>query len=370
MRDYGSGSINEIRPGRWRLKVSAGVDVVTGRRIVVQETFTGGAKAARARLAEIVAEHSRRGSTAGTVTLGRIIDVWLAGAGHAKNTRVNYDRARSRIPERVLATQAAKISPHDVDQLYTALQRDYGVHATHYVHALISGAYTNARRLRWLVDHPARDARLPKLTKRASTTPTANEARQIIAAARDEQQRLWLRLALVLGRRRSEVLALRWSDVDLDAGVAHIERTLEDDLRGVKATKTGDDVDLAIDIATVKAIRSWQKGQRERAIGAGMPLTSDPWLLSDELDSSLPWRPTLATRRWAATRVRAKVRSTIRLQDFRKANTTNLIAGGIDVRTVAGRSGHDPKMALGIYANVVDAANRAAADVIAQVIDG
>jgi integrase len=368
-RDYGSGQLRKVGEGKYRLRVSAGNDPVTGRRRVITETVFGTITEARRRLSELVAANGQRRNSSAAVTLGRIIDVWLEHGGHARATRVNYDRARSRIPDRLLATPAVKVTPYDIDNMYHCIAAAHGVHSTHQLHALVSGAYNNARRLRWVHDNPARDAWLPAIVKRPSTTPTTAQARRIVAAAADAEQKLWLRLALVLGRRRSEILALRWSDIDLSAKVVHVRRSLEQD-RTPKPTKTGDEAAIAVDGATVTEIRARMKAQRERALAAGVSLIQDPWLFSQEPDSSLPWRPDLATRRWAATRKRAKVPTNIRLQDFRKANVTELIAGGVDIRTVAGRAGHDPAMSLGTYAGMADPANRRAATVIAKVLDG
>lgn len=369
-RDYGSGSIKALGGDRYRLIVNAGTDVLTGKRVIVQETVgPTPVKAARARLAELVAEHARRGPTAHSATLARLITVWLESATHAKATRENYDRAVTRIPAVLLDKSAVRITPHEVQSLYNAISVKHGPNPTHQLHAVISGAYSHGLRLGWVHSNPARDRILPAIAKRKSTTPTVDEARRLIAQGADDEQKLWLRLAFVCGRRRSEVLAIRWSDIDLDAAVVRIERSLELD-RTVKDTKTHDEVDIALDPRTVKMIRAWQRAQRERALAAGEPLADDPFLLSQQTDSSKPWRPDLATRRWSATRKRAKVRDNIRLQDFRKANSTQMISGGVDVRTAAGRSGHDPQMALGTYAGIVDEANRRAALVVARALDG
>jgi len=347
--------------------VSAGTDPVTGRRREPKETFHGTKKAAQARLAELVVEHA--GRTSADVTLRRVIGVWLDTASHARGTRGNYERARSRIPAALLDTPARRVTPYDLQRLYKTITDQFGPHPTHYLHALVSGAYTNARRLRWVNDHPARDLILPAIHKRPKSTPTTEQARRILAAGADQQQKLWLRTEVVTGRRRSEVIAIRWSDIDLAAAVLHVERSIEPD-GTVKETKTEDQAEIALDAVTVTAIRSWQLAQRERALAVGVPLADDPWLFSDDPSSSRPWRPDLATRRFAATRKRAKVPKRIRLTDMRHCNVTTLISNGVDPRTVAGRVGHDPAMSLGRYSSIVDSANRAAAELIAASIDG
>lgn len=365
-RQYGSGGLVKLADNHWRLRVSAGTDPITGRRRVVTETLHSTKRDAQQRLAELVAQHSGRPGTEST--LRRIIDTWLGDANHARGTRRNYDLARSRIPAAMLDTPARRITPYDLQRLYRSVTDKHGPNPTHCLHALISGAYTNARRLRWVNDHPARDLLLPALPKRAKTTPLAGSVLKILAAADDQQQALWLRLVTVTGRRRSEVIAIRWSNIDLDGSVLRVEHALDID-GSVKATKTEDQAEIAVDTVTVKMIRSWQLAQRERALAVGVPLAADPWLFSDDPSSTIPWRPDLATRRFSATRKRAGVPATIRLQDMRHANVTFLIANGTDPRTVAGRVGHDPAMSLGRYSAIVNSANRAAAELIAAAID-
>lgn len=368
-RDYGSGRLVERGPKKWLLRVSAGTDLVTGKRRTITETVYGGKREAQHRLAEIVAQHGGVGRrSTSTVRLGRMIDAWLDVAQHARGTRENYDRARGRIPQAMLAAPAARVQPHDVQDLYTAVGREFGPHAAQYLYALLSGAYSHARRLRWVVDNPARDLVLPAITKRATSTPMADDVLRILAAAADQQEALWLRLAAVTGRRRAELPAVRWSDVDLAAGVLRVERALEPD-GTAKATKSKDHAQVALDAVTVARIRSWQVAQRERALAAGVPLDPDPYLLSYDPASGRPWRPDFATRRFATARARAGVPAKIRLQDMRHANVTFLIANGVDARTVAGRVGHDPAMTLGTYSAIVDAANRAAAELIAAALD-
>lgn len=53
----------------------------------------------------------------------------------------------------------------------------------------------------------------------------------------------------------------------------------------------------------------------------------------------------------------------LRFHDLRHANATGMVAAGIDVKTAQARLGHsDPRLTLAVYAQVTNAADRAAAD--------
>ena len=60
--------------------------------------------------------------------------------------------------------------------------------------------------------------------------PTPEEGQKIISwtAERAPSRTSLVRLAAITGARRSELCGLRWSDVDLEAGVVVIQRSLLD----------------------------------------------------------------------------------------------------------------------------------------------
>jgi integrase len=63
---------------------------------------------------------------------------------------------------------------------------------------------------------------------------------------------------------------------------------------------------------------------------------------------------------------RAAGRPEAGFHDLRRVAATALVLEGVDVRTAQSRLGHsDPRMTLGLYAQVVQAADRDAADAVA-----
>ncbi len=75
-----------------------------------------------------------------------------------------------------------------------------------------------------VVQNPTLGLSLPAVRGHRDRVARPEEARTLIAAVPDGDRALWA-TALYAGLRRGELQALRWADVDLDAGVIRVERS-------------------------------------------------------------------------------------------------------------------------------------------------
>src|SRR5215211_6747785 len=82
----GSGNIVRRPSGAWMIRVSAGVDPVTGRRRQVTKTIRGTRRDAQAILAKLLAETASVGA-ASQVTVADLIVEYLRGADLSPTTR-------------------------------------------------------------------------------------------------------------------------------------------------------------------------------------------------------------------------------------------------------------------------------------------
>src|SRR5262245_28058414 len=161
---------------------------------------------------------------------------------------------------------------------------------------------------------------------------------------------LYLRLAVIVGARRGELCGLRWNRVDLD----HAELLLD---RGIiyvpgeglieQDTKTHVGRRVAVDARTVELLRTHRVRAARLALEVGISLPADAYVFSRTVDGSIPMRPDGMSHRFA--KVRDRLGFTGRLHDLRHFMVTQLVAAGVDVRTVAGRAGHGDggRMTLG-----------------------
>ena len=117
-----------------------------------------------------------------------------------------------------------------------------------------------------------------------------------------------------------------------------------------KATKTHAKRRIATGTDTVELLRAHRLAQATDALACGTTLAADAYVFFRVPDGSTPINPDGITHRFRRLARRLGVRC--RLHDLRHFMVTQLVAGGVDWRTVAGRAGHaDGHMTLGTYAH-------------------
>jgi integrase len=160
------------------------------------------------------------------------IEHWLEEVHKPKiriSSYVKYKKLTNSyiIPE-LGEVQLQKLTPQQVQSLYTKMgKRDLSPKTINSVHGLLHKALDNA--VRWsLVSRNVCDlVSPPRVVKRKIQPLTLDQARQLLEAARGHRLEGLLTLAVVTGMRRGELLALRWSDVDLERRTLFVGRTVD-----------------------------------------------------------------------------------------------------------------------------------------------
>lgn len=275
------------------------------------------------------------------LTLGQLLHQWRQTTTLAPSTAANYDRYESLIPPHLLTVRARDIDPSTLDLLYRRLlEQGTSVHAVLGIHGILSAAYSQGSKW-WDMRNPTRRATPPVRPKATRNTRGLREfdPAELLAAAPDLVHKVWLCIHLTTGARRSEVLALRWSDFDLERGIVVIAEALDPITKDRKETKTGDKRRLPLDPTTVELVRQWHTAAVERAKDASAILPVDSYVFSDKVDCSKPWTPDAASKRYQRLVGRAGIRG-VTLHGLRHAMGSLLIAQGTDSKTVQARLGH------------------------------
>lgn len=375
------GEIETLSSGSLRIKVYAGIDPLSGKRHYLTETVPAGpralaeAKKARTRLIGQVDEQ-RNPRTRATVEqlMTRYLDVLDVEA----TTRARYDAAiRCHVLPLLGDFPVAKLTGETIDNFNAVLRRcrehcdgrsfvehdgeprpgqahDCTVKCRPHVckplstasirkiHFCLSGALSRAVRWRWITVNPLDSAEAPRGVTHNPHPPTAEQAATILTAAFavDLAWGALVWLAMTTGARRGELCALRWDGVEFDRATLVIRSSIaqEGSRSWEKDTKTHQQRRIALDATTVALLRAYRQECDQTASAVGVKVSPSGRLFSPAPDHSTWLLPSSVTQRF--TRMCARLGWDRNIHELRHYSATELIAAGVDVRTVAGRLGH------------------------------
>jgi integrase len=203
---------------------------------------------------------------------------------------------------------------------------------------------------------------------RQMSTWTADEVRHFDEATVDDELGVGYHLGVTCGLRRGEVLGLRWSDVDLDAGTLSVVRSRVahgyDVTEGPPKSGRGRVIDLGS--ATVARLRRHKAQQAEAHLAAGLPR---PTYVVTRRDGTLPHPHTVAY--YFDATVKAAGLPRIRFHDLRHTHATLMLAAGEHPKVVQERLGHSSvSITLDVYSHVTKGMQAAAAARLDEAIFG
>ena len=371
------------RGDAWELRAYVGLDPVTGRQKYKTRTFRGGKREAEGELARFVSQVAGGAYGAGDTTLADLIERWLDLAGDelSPSTVRGYERIiRSYILPSVGKIPLNKLRTDQLDRFYAQLRERGGEHGgplspatVRQTHAIIRRALNQAQRWGWIAQNPAALATPPRVRSRPIQPPEPDGLLQLLAEAETSDPDLgcFLWLAATTGARRGELCALRWSDLDLDAGTVLIARSLVEGQGSElveKDTKTHASRRIALDKGSSSQLRRHRERCERRAAECAASIGASAFVFSSDPQGSRPWIPNDVTKRFIRVRQAVGMHD-VRLHDLRHFTATRLLAEGVPVRTVSGRLGHsNAATTLGVYAHFVEDSDRAAATTMESIL--
>ena len=371
------GTMEQRGERRWRIRAYAGRE--DGKVRWVSRTVAGGKRDAQRALAKLVTElESGQVAADHQLSLGELVDRWLSDIAPHRSawTMHKYREIADRSVKPALGSvKLAKLSPRQIDTFYSRLTaRGLSPASVRRQHALIHAALKRAVNWGLMTANPADRATPPALVRRVVTAPNLAQVQRAIAGAEaegDEVLATAIALGAVTGARRGELCALRWSDVDWERGLMHIARSLTVIRRNITdgPTKSHQVRRVAMDAATRALLRTRYEQQMALAKQVGVDLCADPYLLARSADGSAPCLPDGLSHGYERLARRLGIKGN--MHGLRHFSATTAIAGGADVRTVAGRIGHaDASVTLRVYAHALEARDRELATMLGTVVLG
>src|SRR5829696_5724111 len=229
-RGNNEGSIYRRKDGYWVGQY--GVQTGTGRK--TRYIYGKRPEEVREKLAKAIAD--RDGGFIfdhENMSVGEYLRRWLDDSVRGSvqaSTHASYERQVGRyIIPAIGHVKLEKLTPAHVQHLYREMQdRELSARTVRYTHAVLHRALKQAKRWGMLNCNVAEDVDPPQL-KRAEIQPLDREqTRRLLETAEGDRLQALYILAVATGLRPGEMLALRWSDVDLEVGTLQINRALSD----------------------------------------------------------------------------------------------------------------------------------------------
>ncbi|MFC1933652.1 tyrosine-type recombinase/integrase [Chloroflexota bacterium] len=308
------------------------------------------------------------------LTLSQFLEHWLQDCrgNIAPNTAQTYawfiDRhIKPAIGQIALTT----LKPEHLQRLYSEKlssgRRDgtggLGSRSVRYIHSTLHKALKSAVKLGMIARNPADLVDIPKVTRHEMQVMNETDLHIFLEYAKSTRYYPLFYVALFTGMRRSELLALRWCDIDLLLCQASVTRTLHQ-LHNrefvVRQPKTAKGRRLiALSPSTVQVLREHREAQEKLRQSLDMTLSDDD-LVFCKIDGK-PLLPDSITQAWRNLARRTGLKG-IRLHDARHSHASLMLKQGIHPKIVSERLGHATiAITLDTYSHVVPGLQEAAA---------
>jgi integrase len=326
--------------------------VTTGgreRRLVIGAFPTWSAKQARTRAAELrrLIDQGRdpladRQAERSAPTIAELLDEYEETASGKRSWRDDKAMIAAYIRPRWAARKVSEVTADDIEALHREITRRAPIRANRVI-AVVSAMFKLAIKRRFVTDNPCRGIERNAETKRTRYL-TAPELARLVATLdgwADQVSAAAIRLLLLTGCRKSELLGATWDEFDLDAGV------------WVKPA------------ARVKANREHRLPLSPQAVAElhRLPRTG-PLVFTNSRGK--PWTEVAA---WPAIREAAGI-ADVRLHDLRHSAASLLISRGLSLPVIGRILGHSQASTTERYAHLHDAPVIAAVADLGHAIGG
>ena len=368
-RAAGEGTIYRRRDGRWEAAVILG-----GHRY---RLYGQTRESVSRQLVTALRAHQEGQLPLGSrETFGRFWNVWLPSIRSNLRPRIwtRYEElGRIHLLPLLGATRIGDLSVQKVQALHgRMLGMGVSPSTVHHAHAVLHRALADAVRWGVLSRNVAGLVPPPRMATHEMQTLSGAQARELCCAAAGSRFEALYVLAVTTGMRQGELLALRWSGVDLDRGLVQVTGTMTRTESGLsiappKTARSRRAVALA-DQAIEALIRHRVRQKQEKA------LLGEAWVEGDLVFPNSIGGPMqrdhLVKRDFAPLLQRAGL-SAIRFHDLRHTAATLLLSEGVHPKVASEMLGHATvAITLDRYSHVTETMQRAAAQSTSELLRG
>lgn len=389
-----AGQIIKRGDKTWVVRIFTGRDA-NGKRSYQNKTIKGNKKDAEAYLSKTLTAIST-GMFVDTspLTVDEYLDRWLQTAAKPRlraHTFVHYAELLTRYVRPAIGKKRlSDVRPLDIQALYShmtapKLKKEdepqpgvtYGLglsaRSVRYTHAVLSSALKQAVKWLMLSQNPAASVDLPRATRKEMKALTPDEAGRFLTAASEDRLSVLFSLAITTGMRPEEYLALQWKDIDLEKGIATVQRALVWNRKGGGWTFTAPKTArsrraIPIPASVVRALISHKRRQAEARLKVGADYQNYELVFATREGTPIIPR-NLLSRHFKPILKRAKLSDSIRLYDLRHTCATLLLSANEHPKIVSERLGHASiTLTLDTYSHVLPSMQQAASEKLEGIL--
>lgn len=373
------GHLEKRTKDTWRIRIEVGKGP-DGTRQRASYAFQGNKRAAEAELSRLLGELSTGAFVQPSrMTVGPYLEWWLENVAKDRVAPRTYERyiqiVRLHLIPALGQHRLQQLHPLHIEACYRSAltggraRRDkhsgkLSAASVLQHHRVLHKALGDAVRRKMLPVNPCDAVTPPRVSQPEMRALDEDETARVLDAARGGDWYTPIVLAVTTGLRRGELLGLKWSHIDLEAGTLTVARSLQQTRDGLqfkepktaKSTRTISLPQLAVEALTA------HKAEQARLRLAMGPAYHDQGLVFAKPDGG-PMRPDALSQAFRALVKRLGLG--VRLHGLRHSHASQLLRAGVPVKVVSERLGHSTAMlTLNTYAHVLPGQQEEAAAMI------
>ncbi len=384
------------KDGHWHGRVTVGRkdDGSEDRRHVMSKSKAR--VVAKVRALERLRDEARVPKAGRAWTVEKWLLHWLEEIARPNIRDSSYQAYRTAITKHLLPVignlRLDRLEPEHVEAVHRRMADAGAKPATvHQVHRTLRTALGEAERRSHLARNPAQLVRPPRIQTELVEPFNVGEVQRLLGAAQERRNGARWAIALALGLRQGEALALRWEDIDLEARSLRVratrlrpvyehgcdrdcgrtagycpQRRQTNGIVGATKSAAGNRV-VGLPDALVALLKDHRRQQLEERIRAGSLWQEGGWMFTTLLGR--PIAPNSDYHEWRVLLERAGVRHA-RLHDARHTAATVLLVLGVPERTVMSIMGWSSTSMAARYQHVTDPIRREVANRVGALLFG
>jgi integrase len=370
-RGNGEGSITRRKDGLYMARYTVETATGTKRKTLYGKTR----RAVDEKLTKAKADRNRGlVFDADNLTLGNYLERWIHDSVRNTVRQRTWERyeqiVRVHLKPALGRVKLKNITPTHARALYREkLDTGLAPRTVNYIHTTLSKALNDAVSDGLIPRNPTSGVKAPKPVKKEIHPLSPEQVKAFLEAARGDRFEGAYVVALHCGLREGEILGLKWSDVDLNAEILQVRRTLSEARAGQRfePPKNGKGRNVRLTPQAVKALRTHLGRQLEEIERSG-DLYRDQGLVFPSRVGTPMNAKNLTARSFKPLLKRAGLPD-IRFHDLRHTLATLMLQNGEHPKVVQEMLGHATiAITMDTYSHVLPNMQRSAVERLGELL--